>query len=51
MDEEREDTLHDYFMTAETDNIKAALEELEDEDFAEEEIRVYRVKFISEHAN
>jgi ATP-dependent DNA helicase RecQ len=51
MDEEREDTLHDYFMTAETDNIKAALEELEDEDFSEEEIRVYRVKFISEHAN
>ncbi|AFL84608.1 ATP-dependent DNA helicase RecQ [Belliella baltica DSM 15883] len=51
MDEEREETLHDYFMTAETDNIKAALEELEDEDFAEEEIRVYRVKFISEHAN
>lgn len=51
MDEEREDTLHDYFMTAETDNIKAALEELEDEDFAEEEIRVYRVKFISDHAN
>ena len=51
MDEEREDILHDYFMSAETDNIKAALSELEDEDFAEEEIRVYRVKFISEHAN
>jgi ATP-dependent DNA helicase RecQ len=51
MDEEREDTLHDYFMNAETDNIKAALEELEDEDFAEDELRVYRIKFISEHAN
>ncbi|MFN3800344.1 DNA helicase RecQ [Belliella pelovolcani] len=51
MDEEREDILHDYFMSAESDNIKAALSELEDEDFAEEEIRVYRVKFISEHAN
>ncbi|MFD2037300.1 DNA helicase RecQ [Belliella marina] len=51
MDEDREDILHDYFMTAESDNIKAALSELEDEDFAEEEIRVYRVKFISEHAN
>ncbi|SNR97283.1 ATP-dependent DNA helicase RecQ [Belliella buryatensis] len=51
MDEEREDLLHEYFMNAETDNIKAALNELEDEDFAEEEIRVYRVKFISEHAN
>ncbi len=51
MDEEREDTLQDYFMSAETDNIKMALMELEDEDFGEEEIRVYRIKFISEHAN
>ena len=51
MDEEREDILHDYFMGAETDNIRVALKELEDEDFAEEEIRVYRIKFISEHAN
>ena len=51
MDEEREDILHDYFMTAESDNIRVALQELEDEDFAEEEIRVYRIKFISEHAN
>ncbi|MCH7410090.1 DNA helicase RecQ [Belliella sp. DSM 111904] len=51
MDEEREDILHDYFMTADSDNIKKALDELEDDDFAEEEIRVYRVKFISDHAN
>lgn len=51
MDEEREDILHDYFMNAETDHIKAALEELGDEDFAEDELRVYRIKFISEHAN
>ena len=51
MDEEREDILHDYFMTADSDNIRVALQELEEEDFAEEEIRVYRIKFISEHAN
>jgi ATP-dependent DNA helicase RecQ len=51
MDEDREDILQDYFMTSPTDNIKAALQELENQDFAEEEIRVYRVKFISEHAN
>ncbi len=51
MDEDREDLLHEYFMTAETDRIKEALEELEDEDFAEDELRVYRIKFISEHAN
>ncbi|WP_026950298.1 DNA helicase RecQ [Algoriphagus mannitolivorans] len=51
MDEEREDILQDYFMNAETDHIKTALEELADEDFAEDELRVYRIKFISEHAN
>jgi ATP-dependent DNA helicase RecQ len=51
MDEEREEILHDYFMNAETDHIKSALEELEGEDFAEDELRVYRIKFISEHAN
>ena len=51
MDEEREESLHEYFMNADTDNIKSALLELEDEDFGEEEIRVYRIKFISEHAN
>lgn len=51
MDDEREEILHDYFMNAETDHIKAALEGLGDEDFAEDELRVYRIKFISEHAN
>jgi ATP-dependent DNA helicase RecQ len=51
MDDEREAILHDYFMHAETDHIKAALDELEGEDFAEDELRVYRIKFISEHAN
>lgn len=51
MDEEREDILHDYFMNAETDQIKVAMEELDGEDFAEDELRVYRIKFISDHAN
>ncbi|MEX2513096.1 MAG: DNA helicase RecQ [Cyclobacteriaceae bacterium] len=51
MDDEREDMLHDYFMTADTDHIRDALNELEDDDFSEEEIRVYRIKFISDHAN
>ncbi|MFC4874768.1 DNA helicase RecQ [Negadavirga shengliensis] len=51
MDDEREDILHDYFMTADTDKIRDAMLELEDDDFSEEEIRVYRIKFISDHAN
>lgn len=51
MDDEREEILHDYFMTADSDQIQSALDELEDEDFAEDELRVYRIKFISDHAN
>ncbi|MFC3881800.1 DNA helicase RecQ [Algoriphagus namhaensis] len=51
MDEEREEILHDYFMSADSDQIQTALDELEDEDFAEDELRVYRIKFISDHAN
>lgn len=51
MDDEREDILHDYFMSADSDKIREALNELEDDDFGEEEIRVYRIKFISDHAN
>ena len=51
MDDEREETLHEYFMSASTDKINEALLELEDEDFGEEEIRIYRIKFISDHAN
>ncbi|MDN3688177.1 DNA helicase RecQ [Cyclobacterium jeungdonense] len=51
MDDEREEALHDYFMTAESDKIREAMAELEEEDFSEEEVRVYRIKFISDHAN
>jgi ATP-dependent DNA helicase RecQ len=51
MDDEREDILHEYFMTADTDKIREAMTELADEDFSEEEVRVYRIKFISDHAN
>jgi ATP-dependent DNA helicase RecQ len=51
MDDDREDILHDYFMSAETDQIKIAMKELGEDDFSEDEVRVYRVKFISDHAN
>lgn len=51
MDDDREDTLHDYFMHAETDQIKVALAELGEDEFSEDDVRVYRIKFISDHAN
>ena len=38
-------------MSASTDNIAVALQELGDDDFTEEELRLVRIKFISEVAN
>jgi len=51
MDDDRQDELYDYFLNAESDSITEALHELEDEDFSEEELRLMRIKFLSEYAN
>ncbi len=51
MDDDRLDEIYDYFMSAESDSIEEALEELGDEDFTEDEIRLVRIKFMSEHAH
>ena len=50
MDDDRQEDISDYFMSAETDNIESALTEL-DEDYSEDEIRLMRVKFMSDHAH
>jgi ATP-dependent DNA helicase RecQ len=50
MDGDKQDEIYDYFMHAETDSMKVALDEL-GEDFTEEELRLMRIKFISEVAN
>ena len=51
IDEDRQDEIYDYFMTAESDNIQTAREELGDADYSEEDIRLMRIKFISELGN
>jgi ATP-dependent DNA helicase RecQ len=51
MDHDRQEELYDYFLNADSDSISLALEELEDEDFSEEELRLMRIKFLSEYAN
>jgi ATP-dependent DNA helicase RecQ len=51
MDQERQEEIFDYFMGAETDNIQTALHELGSDDFSEEELRLMRIKFLSEVAN
>jgi len=51
MDEEKQEEITDYFMHATTDNIAVALKELGTDDFTEEDIRLMRIKFLSEYAN
>ncbi|RSK35538.1 DNA helicase RecQ [Hymenobacter metallilatus] len=51
LDEERQEEIYDYFMTAQTDNIAVALKELGTDDYTEEDLRLMRIKFLSEVAN
>ncbi len=50
LDEENLCEIYDYFKNSDTDNIDIAIEELGGE-YSEEEIRLVRVKFISEMGN
>lgn len=50
LDEDQQEELHDYFLEAESDSIKEAMEEF-DGDYEDEELRLYRIKFISDVAN
>ncbi|RNL69160.1 DNA helicase RecQ [Sinomicrobium pectinilyticum] len=50
LDEDQQEELHEYFLDAESDKISVAMEEF-DGDYEDEEIRLYRIKFISEVAN
>ena len=50
MDEERIDEIYSYFKSSETDSLDDAIDSL-DEDYTEEEIRLVRIKFISEMGN
>jgi ATP-dependent DNA helicase RecQ len=52
MDEEHQDDIYDYFAEdAESGSIDEALQELGENEFSEEEIRLVRIKFISEMGN
>ena len=50
MDEDHMLDIYDYFKESTTDGIDEAMDELGD-DYTEEEIRLVRIKFISEMAN
>ena len=50
LDDDQQEEIHDYFMESESDNIEAALKEFEG-DYDIDELRLMRIKFISEVAN
>jgi len=50
LDDDQQEEIFDYFLESETDKIKVAFDEFEG-DYEEEELRLMRIKFISEVAN
>ncbi len=50
LDEDEQSDIYDYFMEALSDDIAEAYEEFEG-DFTEEQLRLMRIKFMSEVAN
>lgn len=49
VDEDKQDDIYEYFQEeAESDSLEAAMEELGEDDYSEEEVRLVRIKFISE---
>ncbi|RBN50280.1 DNA helicase RecQ [Flavobacterium psychrolimnae] len=50
LDDDQQEEIHDYFMESESDNIESALKEF-DGDYDLDELRLMRIKFISEVAN
>lgn len=50
MDEDHIDDIYEYFRTSDTDNLRVAAQQLGSE-YPEEEIRLVRIKFLSEMAN
>jgi ATP-dependent DNA helicase RecQ len=51
VDEYHQEEIYNYFSEAETDSITDALKELGEDEFNEEEIRMMRIKFLSDVGN
>jgi ATP-dependent DNA helicase RecQ len=52
MDKEHQQDIYDYFMEeAEDESVDNALLELGEENYSEEEVRLMRIKFMSELGN
>lgn len=51
VDEYHQEDIYDYFSEAETDSIEEALRELGESEYSEEEVRLMRIKYLSEIGN
>jgi ATP-dependent DNA helicase RecQ len=51
MEEERQQEIFDYFNEAESESISEALDALGEDEYTEEDVRLIRIKFISELGN
>ena len=51
MDDDKKDDIYECLREAETDDITAILKELGEDEYSEEEVRLMRIKFISEFGN
>ena len=52
MEKDHQQDIYDYFMEeAENESVENALQELGEENYTEEEVRLMRIKFMSELGN
>ena len=51
IEDDKMDDLYEYFLNAETDDIDVALDDDDNEDCSEEEVRLVRIKFLCEYAH
>ena len=51
VDEYHQEEIYEYFREADSDSVEEALVELGEDEFTEEEIRLMRIKFMSEVGN
>ncbi|MCZ8285974.1 MAG: RQC domain-containing protein, partial [Bacteroidia bacterium] len=51
IDEDKKEEIYECLRESQTDDIKAILEELGEDEYSEEEVRLMRIKFISEFGN
>jgi len=50
LDAEQQEELQEYFLESESEDISIALQELDGE-YDEEELRIYRIKFLNDVSN